>query len=513
MKKILIKLSAIYAMPQVRVVACLLGLLLFLWYFGVFQDPRNIVELLRDDITISVFFVGIISSVFPRIGRWISGVLEESNKISDNHHEIIAQYKGHKGRTPEDSKSDKEDKNLIDKIGTCMELRGDHVGFQKDSESKNGGKAASVSQSKNKEWDLYDKKRILYLPSINLFANKTGKTEVVFKDTNELFQLPDFIINNAMNLMAAHKNSSKRNNDTIRLDDILYEKNKLTLLTRRSMYYHMLITNRCMDYEFSEGMTLRNVYEYRSTISPLTESKFSNQIGINGLVLTKDGYVLIEKRDHKKTTWKNKFAQSISLALKEGDLISNGNQSIENTYDAANRRLKHIIEKTLRDNFGLEKGKEDCEGDYKEEFELRRNFLGLARDLLEGGKPNLYFYVVVDYTAEEFCEVLKKKAQCTDDEQRLKTEKLNSDYYLVKYSDISINYNYELKLDRTKCHRVRRHVYPRTRKTAEIWEVIRHAMTKRFDKDYRRECGEALLVTLSYLEMCEERIPEINKVK
>lgn len=282
----------------------------------------------------------------------------------------------------------------------------------------------------------------------------------------------------------------------------------MTLKTMRSTYFHMLFTNRCMDYEFRDDMTLRKIYEYGTRITPLAESPFGNQNGINGFILTKDGYVLLEKRDHKKITWKDKFAQSISLAMKESSLYLNDNNEMDGGYEAANKNLRKIITKTIEDNFGL---KEDADYDV---FDIQTNFLGLARDLLEGGKPNLYFYVVVNRNARELANQLKEvAARDESDEKALKTEKLSSDYYLVPYEDIKINFKYVMKLDRTKCIRVRRHVHPRSKWTVFKWEEIRHAFTGRFDKDYRRECGEAFLVTLSYLELCEARIDVINRKK
>ena len=303
----------------------------------------------------------------------------------------------------------------------------------------------------------------------------------------------------------AHRHSNTRNNDTIRLNDFNYIDKTLILNTQRSTYYHMLITNRCMDYDFPNGLSIRKLYEYDQQICPLHKSKFGNQIGINGLIITSDGYVLIEKRDHKKTTWKNKFAQSISLALKEDEVILNENGVIGNTCEDAAASLKHVIQKTIRKNFGLTSGE-----DYSQEFVLEKNFLGLARDLLEGGKPNLYFFVEVKYTAEAFAKRLKETAGSIEDGKAIGTEKLYSDYYLVKFSDIEINYNYVMNLDRKKAIKVERRVYPRVTLKTQVEDRIKHLLARIFRPKLQRECGEALLVSLSYLELCKDRIDSLK---
>ena len=97
---------------------------------------------------------------------------------------------------------------------------------------------------------------------------------------------------------------------------------------------------------------------------------------------------------------------------------------------------------------------------------MNENFLGLARDLLEGGKPNLYFYVVLKETSDEVLKKLKinssvavskktSKLICLDPQKEpktkpLKTGKLSSQYFLIDYKDIKIDFNYSLKVLRKK---------------------------------------------------------------
>ncbi len=502
-KRILKFISNFFSKPLVKVGFYILGIMLVFLISGVFDDFHTaldkIISIISAQETISVFFAGLLSLGMARFLKRCDYYLEESLKIDDDHHKIIAKYSGYNKTDVDD------DKNYCDKTGIYMNVR--HV------------KALGKNELKNREKDIYSKtykinaediknfkKGKLCLPSVNVFTNVKGNTEIVFNDSPDVHTLPDFVIDHADELLSAHKNSQKRNNNTIRLNDFHYDGHTLALDTMRSTYYHMLITNRCMDYNFSTGLSIRDLYEYDKHISPLNHSKFGNQIGINGLIISQDGYILVEKRDHKKTTWKNKFAQSISLALKEDEVKLNENGILGNTYNEANAVFKGIIEKTIKANFAL------TPNEY-EEFSLKQNFLGIARDLLEGGKPNMYFYVVSKYNAKELAEKLKENAANTDEKTALSTGKLASDFYLVHFPDIEINYNYVMNLNRKKAYKVFRKVYPRSSMRSYMWDRAKHAVALRFKPNLKRECGEALLATISYLEICKDRILPIKPNK
>lgn len=503
-KRILKLLYKVLNNTVVKVLFYALVIFIIFMIYGVFRDLRNsgamilgrVWAVLSSEDTLSVLLAGVITIILSKLIKSFDYWLEESLKIEDDHHKIINKYNGHPKTAP------KAGENFSDKAGVMMSL--EHIGVFGKHDLKNKERDPYSGAYKNTEKELKAfQDGSLYLPSLNVFTNLKGDTSLAFSDKNEGYELSEYIMKNAEHLLAAHKNSTTNNNRTIRLNDFTYDNNTLTLDTMRSTYYHMLMTNRCMDYQISEDITLRKLFEFNNTISPLAESKLSNQIGINGLILSKDGYVLIEKRGHKKTTWKNKFAQSISLALKEPDLKLNEDRIIGGTPEDAEENLGRIITKTIKGNFGL------LPEDYTE-FTIKTNFLGLARDLLEGGKPNLYFYVTTKYTARELAQRLKDNAGTTDPERALKTDKLDSDYYLVPFRDIKVNFRYVLKLNRKTSYWVHRRVSPRSSRKKCFLDKARRFFAKRFNPTLERECGEALLVTLSYLELCKDRIDAIK---
>lgn len=510
--------------PIVKFAAYVGGIVAILALSGAFSKDNSIgktfLEILTSQDTLSLFFAGLFSIGVAKIISWFHKYMEESLKTEDNHHKIISQYKGHKhGKTV-------YNQSFAEKDGVFLALTHTKKAKHPEKVKKVLCKHSHIKDTESKDFLTFEKRVDRYLNgelclcSLNIFTNVAGDTNIVFKDNNKNHELSPFIINHAEEILQAHKNSVTTNSDTIRLCDFDYNSKKkiLSLETSRSTYYHMLITNRCMDYKFANGMSIRDTYEYRSTISPLDQSGLGNQIGINGLIVTNDHHVLIEKRGHKKTTWKNKFAQSISLALKEKDLMLQPDGTIKNDPETAEKNLRKIIGKTLMDNFGL------TPADY-DTFIIKENLLGLARDLLEGGKPNLYFYVKVNLSAEELKEKLEQnvtktvreleeqtkqekttgektpKSRDEKDLPAISASKLDSDYYLVSFFDIAIDFNYRLFLNRRTALKIKRKQAPRCKKIVAWWDSIKTFTAKTFKPILVRECGEALLVTLSFLEL------------
>ena len=509
-KKFFKKSLKVLRNPWFKILLYLLLLVLILYiggFFGGKSGETNIFNAVKNiatnSETISFFFAGILTLCTSIAVNIIGSRLEESRKIIDDHHQIICKYKGHKIDKVRDMSVD-----FYNKDGMFMELH--HT--TKNRKIKNDVKDIYSAEysSMEEEVELFNKRGVLLLPTVNIYTNILGKANVNIIDNTGVKELPPFVIGNGTEFLKAHRYSQTSNNLTIRLDDISVNGYNVTLHTSRTYYYHMLLTNRCMDFKLDCDMSVREIYEFDKTISYLHESKLSNQIGINGMIMTKDGYLLLEKRDRKKTTWKNKFAQPISLALKASDLGLKNDTLMEDTVEYANKKLIGVIKKTMKDNFGL------LVSDY-EELDLSTCFLGLARDLLEGGKPNLYFSVTVNYTKDEFLKLLQKNAATTKNDSSgippLKTGKLSSKYYLISYEDIRIDFNYRLKVLKKNVVKVPRVVYPRCSKFKQFRDEMGYKIAKLFKKHLDYGCGEALLVTLSYLELCQKRIDAIKNKK
>ena len=108
-----------------------------------------------------------------------------------------------------------------------------------------------------------------------------------------------------------------------------------------------------------------------------------------------------------------------------------------------------------------------------------------------------------------------KELICLDEEvtpksKPLKSGKLLSQYFLIKYDDIKIDFDYTLKVLRKKVKRVPRIVYPRCSRYQQNWDSFKYFFASLFNRYLEYEVGEALLVTLAYLELCQHRIDELQ---
>lgn len=509
-----------------------------------FED--KVLEILTGTDLLGVFLAALISLIVAKVLIRVKNTMEESLKLEDDHHKIISRYSGHKvvKEYPEESRFSRDGELMvIDCVPQDMRRPRSMVKDRYCKEYKLREEDIS---------DYFDRQR-LRISGVDVFANVNGDTSVVFRDTDVMRELPGFVRENAAALLAAHGGSSISNNVTIRLKKAGYDEQKreLVLDTERSLYFYMLVTNRCMDYSISDTMTLREVYEFNDKVSPLEESKLGNQIGINGLVFTSDGYLLIEKRGKKKTTWKGKLAQPISLALKEKDILPNGGL-IDGSPEAANDAFRGIIFQTLQKNYGIDENMIagiGTDGSVKNgAFDLKDSFLGLARDLIEGGKPNMYFYIALNVTAAELKAVMEQRAKdaaesvpkkrrkgksaapvaCPQAEENaalpreekagehkktkaelfpsLEKSKLERDLYLVKFDDIGVDFGYSAKLDPRKTERVRFRFYPCVNKFKAAVDGAGFTLRRAFNVKIKKECGEALLTCLYYAEVCRKRI-------
>lgn len=465
-------------------------------------------------VAISVVLVEIMILIIGRIQKRIDISLEESEKTADDHHSIIRMYRDYKP-----IKESERSQNYSSETGRKMTIEMLVDRSKKEKRMLKQYKemvhdAASEIDTTKREINEFVSKRVVEFPDVNIFTNVEGNVQIHFEDKPKEYQLPNFIESNAISIMEAHKTSKSKNVETIRLSGHSYneEAKSLTLKTGRTCYNHMLLTNRCMDFPIGTDLSIREIYEYRSQVLPLPVTKMGNQIGIEGLIITTDGMTLIEKRNHsQRTTWRDKFAQPISLSMKKSDIGLEGRQTLEETHEAAQAAFQKMLKKHL-EGFGLrmyEEENPDAPWDYR--FELSRNFLGISRDLLEGGKPNMYFYVVVNCTGEELAERLEEAAR--PDDSMVKEENLDRKYYVYPLDKIAIDYNYIMDMDLKYARRV----YRRRDSEKENLDSLkglakeRHNRAKmryrtKVKKIYEKECGEAFLGCLSYYELCKDRI-------
>lgn len=152
-----------------------------------------------------------------------------------------------------------------------------------------------------------------------------------------------------------------------------------TIDTSRTTYYNSLVTNRAMDYPWGKGQTVREMLECGPTFSTLKESKLSNHLGFNGFVISSDNFVPLVKRADNLSIGKNTYGVSVGGSLK-------AKYGLNENKDFNEAGLKQVILSEIKDELNLP---EEALGD----FALEDNLLYAYRDVVEGGKPQLVFYM------------------------------------------------------------------------------------------------------------------------
>ena len=122
-----------------------------------------------------------------------------------------------------------------------------------------------------------------------------------------------------------------------------------------------------------------------------------NHIGINALVYLSDGHVLIQQRKGDSTISKRHLTASIATRLV---LPGKENVQIDTNY-----LLKGNILLNLERRLGIDLSKID-------EKNIIIDFLGLGQNIYEGGKPQLYFKVLLKgVTADNYLQYQSGKGQ------------------------------------------------------------------------------------------------------
>lgn len=522
------KIKQFFDNSLVKFIAYFLGAALMAFavcYIEFAENPPFLIDaffrVIDRDALISLFAVGAFTLIFKALSFYVNRRLEESDKTETDHRKIINQYTSHRPKFD----------GPFSKSGTFLEICEPNIDTSRAFKNPEKNKFSSKYTIWQNDYDAFynpESKSTLTLSSINLYANDgIHKFKgIKFDDRDVRYSLPQYIHINSHDLLLAHSTTAfKPNETTIRLRDAEFKNNTLVLKTERSTYYEMLMTNRCMDYEHHPHMTLRQIYEYKDRITRLETSKMGNQIGINGIIITKDNYLLIEKRDLSKSTWKDKFSQPISLAMKYLDIkdkkFFTKQGVIKGTYTVANDIFQKIINKTIFNNYGITP--EEVEGG----FSLINNFTGLARDLLEGGKPNLYFSVRLNITANELKKKMEDMAELiTETPQKLKPlddSKLKSDFYLIHKDLIKIDYGFNMTLKKNQQATIsdmgpdwiyiNRFRQPRSSAFKCRMQDIKRRLYWITHKDYTKECSEALLVSLAYMQICSQNYENMTVVE
>ena len=220
---------------------------------------------------------------------------------------------------------------------------------------------------------------------------------IKFADSQNMYEVPDFISQNASQLMQAHSTSTLYNNLNIRVKNWHTAGNVFKIETERTTYYKSLLTNRCMDFELQKNLTVREILEYGPFLSPLSESKLSNHLGFNAFVKTSDNWIPLTLRKADLTDGKKTYGLSVQASVKTKYAL-NANHEIKEQ-----DQLLYSMKKEIKDELGVPE-KEICNAE--------QYIYAAYRDIREGGKPQLFAFFNLNISKKKlsdcFNENIKK---------------------------------------------------------------------------------------------------------
>ena len=327
-----------------KLIKIFINLLVLISIFIIFSktitDLNSLFNFFDFTIISSIIIVSIVNIIIISIEKFILNNVEDSLKITTNYNKLISNYV-----------------------------------FKNEYEWKNPN-PSNVDQSLPM-LIVYKTDKLVVFPEI-ITCNLYHKQIEIIDNTN-IYIPPKFVLDNYFEIMQSHLTSDIYNQLNIRVDDWYFDesKQKFIIKTSRTNYFNSLVTNRAMDYKLSNGFTVRSLYDYGPFVNPLNKSSLSNHLGFNGIIETSDNMILFIKRNKHLSTGKNVYGTSIAASLKCKYAINNNTFTLNG--------LKSAILNEIYDECKI-----NCSDS---EFKLEENLIAAYRDLVEGGKPQLVFYV------------------------------------------------------------------------------------------------------------------------
>ncbi|MCB9299025.1 MAG: hypothetical protein H6566_00170 [Lewinellaceae bacterium] len=237
--------------------------------------------------------------------------------------------------------------------------------------------------------DFTDESSPKILPQALVYDNSVHKKalkDIVVRVDMEYpdYAIPGAIRSEAQQLLAIQKNRNPELTDAAmaRLNDIVEEEGKLALLLSRASYFDYLATNYSMDLKPAAWPKTLREKLHGARLPSLKESLLANHIGIGVLLFTRDGYLILQRRaDEKLSIRPSQLAPSVSGAAEFKDLKEGNAAPVYNLF--------------------LREGKEELNLDMEDYEASSIQLLGITRELLRGGKPEIFFSATLRIDSSE----------------------------------------------------------------------------------------------------------------
>lgn len=334
--------------PTVIAVAVILVLILLQ------RSKKEPIEIVDWTIFSSIVVASILNNFSKRISFFWMNKLEDSSKLTQDYLELTTKYKN----------------NMI---------------------TYDNSFASQENQKKMKEGD----KGEICIPVI--CEHKLRGCAIEIEDSITRYKLPEIVYAHFDELFEAHATSEVYNQLTIRVDDWKCEKSVFTMKTSRTTFFDSLVTNRAMDFQWDNKMTIREQFEMGPYLQNLKDSSLSNHIGFNGFVESLDGYFIFVKQRKEQSIGKRTYGNSVGAILKTKYAL---NRRGEFTKDGFIKGILHGIKDELK-----------IPEEALEQFSIEKHLIAAYRDIVEGGKPQFLFFIHSYWTKAEIIQNFKDKVK------------------------------------------------------------------------------------------------------
>ena len=234
------------------------------------------------------------------------------------------------------------------------------------------------------------------IPFVALDARDTGDEpyELIVKDSpGTWYELPSQVASRSEKQMGAHDFSTVYNNTNVRLDDVAFEGKKALLQTSRTTYADSLLTNRAMDYPWEKGRSVRETFEPGPFLRRLPDSRLSNHLGFNGFIELSDGHLVFVVRSRQVSVAKGTLSTSVAASMKAAYCLND-------QQELTAQGISDAIRLEIVDELGIELPRGE---------DLTKTIFAFYREVVEGGKPQLLFYLKLGDLDRKGFELLQRK--------------------------------------------------------------------------------------------------------
>lgn len=360
--------------------AFLLAILFFYgWSFSK-DDWKDLIDYKTLATVVLSFIIGILLMV---LRRYLINRLEDSIKLTDDYDSLIKKYDAEKHWYKYDNSGAKAEnfEKLTSKEKKCL---------FKSGEGQDNTVVFPVIKDEN----------LKYLP-------------ISIVDSSTPYELDNEVSAYRDEVFKAHDTSHLYNQLNVRVKEWKKEwkegKAQFVIYTERTTYFNSMVTNRALDYRLHNEMTLRDILQYGPFIPPLSESKLSNHLGINGFIISKDRYIPLVRRKGELSVAKYSYGPSVGASLK-------AKYCLDSEMRFSLPGLINGIKGEIKDELKIH-----IDGEATESVLDERNIIAAYRDIVEGNKTQLLFFFKTELNKADIVKNFKRAMA-----EKMKVGKLSS---------------------------------------------------------------------------------------